>query len=532
MKAYRYARFSHSRQSDGMSLERQKDVAEDWAEAQGVTLDDAYVDAGVSASRGKNIIKGALGRFRAAVEAGDVKAGSWLLVESVSRFSRLGPLDAMPVLRELVEAGITVKFFGDPAAEVTADNIGKMGTGLVLQLMQYMAQSYAETLGDYRAKAWERARGEARKNGTAATTIAPYWLRCEVTDGKRGAVRLDETYAPIVKRIFAEYLTGRGVELIARGLNASGVKAPGQLGREAQAKQWHASLVIRTLSNRAVLGEYQPHKEVKTRITQKGGIAAALKRRREKAGAVIEGYYPAVISPEDFARATAVRASRRPKAGAPRVTTLSTALLARLATCPICGSSIKRENKGPASRVPTRYVCTQALNGKCERVRVGQAAVEAGLVAGADRLREAPGTDPAIGEELTKAEARLAAAEAKVSAAGDSLMAIFEAGQTASAAMNAAHTRLEAARDALKAEVEALRGRSAASQTNVLKARVARMVDALKGYKPADPLGYEAHVVNAALFECFSRVVIDYTRGELVLHWRHGPPPARVKYAG
>jgi hypothetical protein len=36
--------------------------------------------------------------------------------------------------------------------------------------------------------------------------------------------------------------------------------------------------------------------------------------------------------------------------------------------------------------------------------------------------------------------------------------------------------------------------------------------------------------VNAALYECFERVVIDYPRGELVMHWRHGPPPTTVRY--
>src|SRR5436309_213683 len=108
-KAYRYARFSHSRQAEGMSLERQADVAEEWARQHGMVLDDtlaAFVDAGVSASRGKNLVRGALAKFREHVAAGDISPGSYLLVESVSRFSRLSPLDSQPVLRELVEAGI------------------------------------------------------------------------------------------------------------------------------------------------------------------------------------------------------------------------------------------------------------------------------------------------------------------------------------------------------------------------------------------------------------------------------------------
>ena len=56
------------------------------------------------------------------------------------------------------------------------------------------------------------------------------------------------------------------------------------------------------------------------------------------------------------------------------------------------------------------------------------------------------------------------------------------------------------------------------------------MVGALQAYADTGPLSVSAPVVNAALFECFARVVIDYRTGELVLHWRHGPPPVTVRY--
>jgi hypothetical protein len=44
-----------------------------------------------------------------------------------------------------------------------------------------------------------------------------------------------------------------------------------------------------------VLGEHQPYREIKTKISRKGGIAESLKRRREKAGEVFPGYYPRII---------------------------------------------------------------------------------------------------------------------------------------------------------------------------------------------------------------------------------------------
>ena len=60
-KAYRYARYSHSRQSEGMSLERQADAAEAWAAAHGMVIDDThapFVDEGGAGSRGTKMARG------------------------------------------------------------------------------------------------------------------------------------------------------------------------------------------------------------------------------------------------------------------------------------------------------------------------------------------------------------------------------------------------------------------------------------------------------------------------------------------
>lgn len=533
-KAYRYARFSHSVQADGMSLERQADAAEAWVAQHGAELVDAFIDSGVSASRGKNLAKGAFAKFRQAVAAADVAPGSYLLVESVSRFSRLGPDDMRPVLRELVESGIRVVFF-DPSVTVTADNWDSMEVGMVLTIMSYIAKAYSDQLRAYREKSWSKAR-EGMRNGKAATVMLPYWLTCaKLEDGTRGPIELHPTYAPIVERIFREYLAGRGKGQIAATLNAEKIAPPTRVGSDTGAAFWRHGLIGRTLANRAVIGEFQPHREVKTRITLKSGIAGALKRKREATGEPIPGYYPAVIPADVFAQAEALRESRLAKAGralgSARVNAV-THILSRLAVCPVCGHTMKRSNKGDAPR----YVCTRAVSGKagvCKRVYVPVADVETALTAAADTLATgAPGADPEATRQLAALEVRHAEAAAKVSKVADRIVAMIENGEEVSSVVNATHGKLEAQRDSLAAELETLRNRSAATQPNVVKQRLSAMVGALKGYVPGapGPFDYDAPYVNGALYACFEKAVVDYRSGELVLHWRHGPPPSTVKY--
>jgi DNA invertase Pin-like site-specific DNA recombinase len=519
-KAYRYARFSHSRQADGMSLERQADAAEQWAGQRGMVIDDtlaAFIDSGVSASRGKNLVRGAFARFREAVAAGDVAPGSYLLVESVSRFSRLSPLDSVPVLRELVESGIRVVFF-DPSIEVTAENLHSMEVGMVFNIMSYISAEYANTLGRYKLKAWERAREQMRE-GKAATRTLPYWLECQkLEDGKRGPIELHPTYAPIVERIFSEYLAGRGKGQIAARLNADKIPPP------SRAAQWYPSVVARTLANPSVTGVFQPHREVKTRITLKSGIAGALTRKRETIGEPIPGYYPAVISAETFAQAATVRDAKRARPGSMIGSARSSAithLLANLATCPVCGKSMKRMSKGP--RTPPRYVCTRALSGAkgaCQRVYVTVAAVERAIVDNvASIAADAPIGDPELQAQLRDLDTAIGAVQDEI----NELAAI----RPLSRALNDQLLGYEAKLATMQSKYTALAQRATASSTNVIRKRVAGLAEVLESYR----VGMEqAPAVNAALFECFARVVIDYAAGELVMHWRHGPPPTVVRY--
>jgi DNA invertase Pin-like site-specific DNA recombinase len=109
-KAYSYLRMSTDLQLTGDSRRRQLKASREYAEANGLTLasDGQLEDIGLSAFRGANVRDGALGRFLAAVERGDVPRGSYLLVESLDRLSREQVKVALLLFLRIGQAGITL----------------------------------------------------------------------------------------------------------------------------------------------------------------------------------------------------------------------------------------------------------------------------------------------------------------------------------------------------------------------------------------------------------------------------------------
>lgn len=114
-KAYSYMRFSTPEQAKGDSKRRQAQQAEEYAVANGLELDDklTYRDYGVSAFRGANVEIGKLGQFMEAIRRQEVKAGSFLLVESLDRISRDVILPAQNIFTQIIMEGVTIVTLSD-----------------------------------------------------------------------------------------------------------------------------------------------------------------------------------------------------------------------------------------------------------------------------------------------------------------------------------------------------------------------------------------------------------------------------------
>src|ERR1035441_8281842 len=107
--AYSYIRFSSLEQAKGDSYRRQMARTEDFCKYHNLILNETrFEDLGVSGWTGKNIERGRLGDFIAAVKAGKIEKGAVLIVENLDRFSRLKPLEAYAKLGEIIKAGVSV----------------------------------------------------------------------------------------------------------------------------------------------------------------------------------------------------------------------------------------------------------------------------------------------------------------------------------------------------------------------------------------------------------------------------------------
>jgi DNA invertase Pin-like site-specific DNA recombinase len=294
--AYSYLRFSSKRQEQGDSLRRQTEARDRWlARHPGVKLDESLTlaDLGVSAFRGKHraAAKTALAQFLRAVEGGRVKAGSYLIVESLDRLTREELGDAFELVLGLVNRGIRIVQLS-PVESILEKPVNM--TALMLAVVELSrgrgeSQRKSEMIGP----AWARKRERCRADKKPITLVRKAWL--DVADGKfvfkPGAKAL-------IKRIFALTAAGYGCRAVAQALNRE--KVPTWV----DGSPWHDVFIRRIVRGREVLGEFQPH------VYLPGG-------GRKPEGDPIPGYYPAAVSEAEWHAADAARKSRDGRGGRP-----------------------------------------------------------------------------------------------------------------------------------------------------------------------------------------------------------------------
>jgi DNA invertase Pin-like site-specific DNA recombinase len=334
-RAYSYLRLSRDTQLKGDGHRRQLEASRDYAAANELELVDGgeLEDIGVSAYRGTNIREGALGRFLEAVRSRAVKPGSFLIVESLDRLSREKPREALSLFLSIINAGINLVTLTDKRV-YRADNVD-LSDLLVSLMIMSRAHEESETKSRRVREAWEKKRANAAS--VPMGKICPAWL--EFRDNPKRYVEIPERVA-IVKRIFSEAANGIGMFSIPNRFNEEGLPTFGG------SNGWHQSYVGKILSNRAVLGEYQPH------IKRDG--------KRTAVGDPIPGYFPAIIDQQQFYQVQIAKSERK-VSGAGRKGRAYSNLFSGLAKCAYCGASMKFENKGAGRENNSYLICDHAM---------------------------------------------------------------------------------------------------------------------------------------------------------------------------
>jgi DNA invertase Pin-like site-specific DNA recombinase len=341
--AYSYVRMSRDLQLKGDSLRRQTEKSSKYAAENNLNLveDSILHDIGVSAYKGANIKYGALGQFLEAVREGRVPAGSFLLVESLDRISRQEVKRSLPLFLDILESGIHVVTISDGHVfEAGKTDLSDLLLSLVtLSRAHEESRMKSERVGE----AWDRKRRQAASK--KMTRWCPQWLKLSTDRSKYEVI---EERASVVRRIFNESVAGIGNYSITIRLNEDKVPT------FSKSQGWYESYVAKILSNRAVIGEFQPHKREDGRSVP--------------TGEAIQNYYPAIISVDLFNRAEAARHQRR--IGGGRKGQAISNLFSKIAKCAYCNGRMHFEDKGQRPKGGQYLICDRARRGVgCEKAR-------------------------------------------------------------------------------------------------------------------------------------------------------------------
>lgn len=335
--AYSYLRISTDLQQKGHGQARQLEASRAYAEANGLELSEGreIKDIGISAYKGANARVGALGGFLEAIRSGQVKPGSYLIVESLDRLSREQVGAAQSLFLSIIQAGINVVTLTDnrvyPAGMT---ELGDLIWSLVVQ-----SQAHEESL-----KKSIRLTAAWKNKRTSATALKPMTKWCpawlELAPDRSGYIPIPDR-VEVVRQIFRDSANGIGNYKIAIRLNQS--KTPTFNDSDG----WHQSYIAKILANRAVLGEFQP--------------AVRRENKRVIEGEPIRDYFPPIIDEELFYRARHAKSQREYHGkGAGRKGVRFSNLFSGLATCAYCGASMKYDNKGSGPKGNRYLVCSKS----------------------------------------------------------------------------------------------------------------------------------------------------------------------------
>lgn len=347
--AYIYARFSSQEQGQGHSLKRQlegarRHIKENKWEYPGLDVAEPdfsknvpardYTDEGKSAFSGANrATGGALYEFERKAAQGHFRNGAVLVVENVDRLTRQGWDEALSILKTLTENGVSIatvqkgRFF--PAYQRI-----KLEDVMVIVIEAELAHEESFKKAKRLREIWaDRIKAIQNGDRRALSKVPPQWINVNLQTYE---MSLNPHRSKVLNEIFEWYASGYGLPKIVEILNARG-EPSWAYGKKNKGNGWNTAYLHKLLTNRAVLGEFEPMSRTH------GGINETSK------GIRVPDYYPQAITPELFNRCIAQRATRQ-RFGGGQVNKLHN-LFAGLVTCQHCGAPMYFQSQQQKGRV-------------------------------------------------------------------------------------------------------------------------------------------------------------------------------------
>ena len=347
-----YARVSSGSEAQGESLENQTTYYRNLIEAN-----PEYEYIGVFADQGITGTKDERPEFQKMLALAREGEINLILTKSISRFARNTTI-VLEMVRELKEVGVEVFFEKENISSTSGD--GEVMLTVLSSFAQEESKSASENLK------WRyRRKFEEGKVVINTTRFMGY------DKNQQGDLVINPDQAEIVRRIFRDYVGGKGSFVIAKSLNAEGV------GTVAGGK-WHSDTVLGILKNEKYKGDVKLQKTYsKDHISKKKCI-----NRGEIDSYYIENNHPPIVSREiwdEAHRLIALRAKAKGNVEETKNKYQNRYPLTGMLFCGKCGAPLRRRTWGStyACRKIVWQCSTYVTQGKsaCQGIAVDDAEV-------------------------------------------------------------------------------------------------------------------------------------------------------------
>ena len=314
-----YIRVSKDKLDQKSSLKNQKNMFIQFAEYNNYEIYDFYrdIDSGTIENRKD---------FERLLNDAQQDKFDIIVSKELSRLSRNVELSYK--LKRITE-DYNIELITTEGAINTLENNTEM-FGLFAWLAEYEAERTGQRL---KVMLDSRAR-----NGLFISSTPPYGYYCE-----KGVLFVRDDITPeIVRRIFSDYISGKGIDSIARDLYNENIITPSQVaGKKNASNIWYGKTIKNILSNQAYIGNMEQKKE--------STISAVSKKRLKNDDSkriLVENTHEPIISREDFYTVQAMLNDKRKERGHQSIH-----LFTNILRCADCnkGMHFKKNRKG--------YVC-------------------------------------------------------------------------------------------------------------------------------------------------------------------------------
>ncbi len=263
----------------------------------------------------------------------------FVITKSISRFSR-NTTDCLELVRTLLNLNIPIFF------EKENISTGTMESELFLAILSSMAEGESASISENSKWSVQRR----FQNGTFKLSYPPYGY-----DWDGESMVVNPKQAEVVKRIFAQTLSGKGSDAIAAGLNAEGIQP-------RKGRRWTSTTILGMLENEKYTGNV---------IFQKTFTDGQLTRHRnvgQRDQFLAADHHEAIISREDFEAAAKVIAQRAAEKGVVKGSRKyqNRYVFSGKILCGECGGTFKRRLHSSVGGKYAAWCCTTHISDKAK----------------------------------------------------------------------------------------------------------------------------------------------------------------------